>query len=48
MDAKLVAKYLTALKEKSGLTYEIIAEKKQKVGIDRQKLMLRQNRRPKA
>ena len=27
MDAKLVANYLTALKEKSGLTYEIIAEK---------------------
>lgn len=27
MDAKLVAKYLTALKEKSGLTYEAIAEK---------------------
>lgn len=27
MDAKLVANYLIALKEKSGLTYEIIAEK---------------------
>lgn len=27
MDAKLVAKYLTTLKEKSGLTYEAIAEK---------------------
>ena len=27
MDAKLVANYLTSLKEKSGLTYEIIAEK---------------------
>ena len=27
MDAKLVANYLTALKEKSGLTYEVIAEK---------------------
>ena len=27
MDAKLVANYLAALKEKSGLTYEIIAEK---------------------
>ena len=27
MDARLVAKYLTALKEKSGLTYEAIAEK---------------------
>lgn len=27
MDAKLVAKYITALKEKSGLTYEAIAEK---------------------
>ena len=27
MDAKLVAKYLTELKEKSGLTYEAIAEK---------------------
>lgn len=27
MDAKLVAKYLTSLKEKSGLTYEAIAEK---------------------
>ena len=27
MDAKLVANYLTALKEKSGFTYEIIAEK---------------------
>ena len=27
MDAKLVANYLTALKEKSGLTYEAIAEK---------------------
>ena len=26
MDARLVAKYLTALKEKSGLTYEAIAE----------------------
>lgn len=30
MDAKLVAKYLTALKEKSGLTIEIIAEKSQR------------------
>ena len=30
MDAKLVAKYLTALKEKSGLTYEAIAEKSQR------------------
>lgn len=27
MDAKLVAKYLTLLKEKTGLTYEAIAEK---------------------
>ena len=27
MDARLVAKYLTTLKEKSGLTYETIAEK---------------------
>ena len=27
MDARLVAKYLMALKEKSGLTYEAIAEK---------------------
>ena len=27
MDARLVAKYLTVLKEKSGLTYETIAEK---------------------
>jgi transcriptional regulator with XRE-family HTH domain len=27
MDARLVANYLTALKEKSGLTYETIAEK---------------------
>ena len=27
MDARLVAKYLTSLKEKSGLTYEAIAEK---------------------
>lgn len=27
MDAKLVAKYLSALKDKSGLTYETIAEK---------------------
>lgn len=27
MDAKLVAKYLTSLKEKTGLTYEAIAEK---------------------
>ena len=27
MDAKLVANYLTTLKEKSGLTYEAIAEK---------------------
>ena len=27
MDARLVAKYLTALKEKSGLTYEAVAEK---------------------
>ena len=27
MDARLVAKYLTTLKEKSGLTYEAIAEK---------------------
>lgn len=27
MDARLVANYLTALKEKSGLTYEAIAEK---------------------
>ena len=27
MDAKLVANYLTALKEKSGFTYENIAEK---------------------
>lgn len=30
MDAKLVAKYLTALKEKSGLTYEAIAEKSER------------------
>lgn len=30
MDARLVAKYLTALKEKSGLTYEAIAEKSQR------------------
>jgi transcriptional regulator with XRE-family HTH domain len=30
MDAKLVAKYLTALKEKSGLTIEAIAEKSQR------------------
>ena len=30
MDAKLVAKYLTTLKEKSGLTYEAIAEKSQR------------------
>ena len=27
MDAKLVSKYLTALKEKNGITYEAIAEK---------------------
>lgn len=27
MDSKIVANYLTALKEKSGLTYEVIAEK---------------------
>jgi transcriptional regulator with XRE-family HTH domain len=27
MDAKLIAKYLTVLKEKSGLTYEAVAEK---------------------
>ena len=27
MDAQLVAKYLTTLKEKSGLTYEVIADK---------------------
>ena len=27
MDARIVAKYLTSLKEKSGLTYEAIAEK---------------------
>lgn len=30
MDAKLVSKYLTALKEKTGLTYEIIAEKSER------------------
>lgn len=30
MDAKLVAKYLTTLKEKSGLTYEAIAEKSER------------------
>ena len=30
MDARLVAKYLTALKEKSGLTYEAIAEKSER------------------
>lgn len=30
MDAKLVAKYLTSLKEKSGLTIEAIAEKSQR------------------
>ncbi len=30
MDAKQVAKYLTALKEKSGLTFEAIAEKSQR------------------
>lgn len=30
MDANLVANYLTALKEKSGLTYETIAEKSQR------------------
>lgn len=30
MDAKLVAKYILALKEKSGLTYEAIAEKCQR------------------
>ena len=30
MDAKLVAKYLTALKEKSGLTYEAIAVKSER------------------
>ena len=30
MDAKLVARYLTVLKEKSGLTYEAIAEKSQR------------------
>lgn len=30
MDARLVAKYLTALKEKSGLTIEAIAEKSQR------------------
>ena len=30
MDAKLVAKYLTALKEKSGLTFEAISEKSQR------------------
>ena len=30
MDARLVAKYLSALKEKSGLTYEVIAEKSQR------------------
>lgn len=30
MDAKLVAKYLTTLKEKSGLTIEAIAEKSQR------------------
>ena len=30
MDAKLVAKYLTALKEKVGITYEAIAEKSER------------------
>lgn len=30
MDAKLVAKYILSLKEKSGLTYEAIAEKSQR------------------
>ena len=30
MDARLVAKYLTTLKEKSGLTYEAIAEKSER------------------
>lgn len=30
MDAKLVAKYLTSLKEKTGLTYEAIADKSQR------------------
>ena len=30
MDAKLVANYLTTLKEKSGLTYEAIAEKSER------------------
>lgn len=30
MDAKLIAKYLTALKEKSGLTYEAVAEKSER------------------
>ena len=30
MDAKLVAKYVMSLKEKSGLTYEAIAEKSQR------------------
>lgn len=30
MDAKLVAKYLTTLKEKSGLTYETIAKKSER------------------
>ena len=30
MDAQLVAQYLTSLKEKSGLTYEAIAEKCQR------------------
>ena len=30
MDSKVVAKYLTALKEKTGLTYEAIAEKSER------------------
>lgn len=30
MDARLVSNYLTTLKEKSGLTYEVIAEKSQR------------------
>lgn len=30
MDAKLIAKYLTSLKEKSGLTYEAVAEKSER------------------
>ena len=40
MDALLVAKYITALKEKSGLTYETIAEKSQRSESTVKKLFL--------